>query len=387
MESIIREKFVYSKPEESSILQKIKSSIDQVHYIRRKNSDSPKKLEIKMSSSYILKDKAIDFSNFSETASEVKSEKIINHKKKNSASKFTTKIQFVKPQQRKQEDSPPVIEGENIFFPERRQITEKEEVSYNEDQENMSFISCENMTNKGKNNSNQKEKEIIDKARKEIDDLKKNKIFLQEKITTLQESLKKIEIIDKEEVSTFNSIESKLQKLENQQINPEEDLRFPEAVSKLSNLEAEIIKLKSLKDSSVFQYEEQLKDVYLKLKDLQECNEILTEMVTCFHKEPIFSDRDLQNAETFTDDLKLEAIGTIKLAGLLNSESILQEAYEKKEQLQLIKTELENEYKSIPDDSKSMINKRRKLELEFELSMNYSQLVSINNKIKRYTST
>ena len=83
--------------------------------------------------------------------------------------------------------------------------------------------------------------------------------------------------------------------------------------------------------------------------------------------------------------IKNEIIG-IKVSGLLNYESILEEALAKREQLLEVKTKLETEFKSLPNDSKSMSNKRRRLALEFELSMNYSQLISINNKIKRYSS-
>ena len=374
-------------PEGSSILQKLQSSIDYVRCVRRKNSDSPKKLEIKLSSSYILKDRALEFSSLTDPTPITPFIKLQSLTRPGLGSQFSTKVQFVKPMQITEEDSP------------RSASSQREKLNVEIDEDISSPGTSEILSNIDKNlefsqpmspvkpKSCGLEREILVKAKSEIQELRQNKARLQGKLNLLEESLQKLGEIDEEGASTLSSIEQKLEKLENQQLAPEEDGRLPEAMHKISNLESEIIKLKSLKDSSVVEYEEELKIVYHKLKDLHECNEILSEMVACFRKEPIFSSREMHNEETYTDNLALDTIGTIKLSGLLNSESILQEAHAKRELLQEIKEKLEQEYKSIPDDSKSMISKRRKLALEFELSMNYSQLVSITNKIKRYTSS
>ena len=343
-----------------------------------------------MSSSYILKDMAIEFSSLTDQTPDTKIIKLQNLKKPGLANQFSTKIQFVKPVQITEEDSPCSVssrkENPNFDIDDDISSPNTSEILLNIDK-NRDFPDIQHPTIPVKSKSCNLDKEILVKARSEIQELRRNKATLQGKLKLLEESLKKLEEIDEEGGSTLSSIEQKLEKLEKQQLAPEEDGRLPEAMHKISNLETEIIKLKSLKDSSVVEYEEELKVVYHKLKDLHECNEILSEMVACFRKEPIFSSREMQNEETYTDNLALGDIGTITLSGLLNSDSILQEAHAKREQLQQIKAKLEQEYKSIPDDSKSMVSKRRKLALEFELSMNYSQLVSISNKIKRYTSS
>lgn len=383
MEAICQENYSDGTP---SILHTLQSSIDYVRGVRRKNPDSPKKLEIKMSSSYILKDRAIEFSSLSEP-SESKVSRMVSLKKIDSASQFSTKVQFIKPIQITEEDSPCSVSSEKqekikkFFAGSAKQ--EKPALGFKKKEEN-SLI--REKFYEDKQEKFETERKMLMKVREEISELRKNKEKLQEKADGLRGSLKKIEEIDNEGAFTLNSIETKLEKLENQQLIPEEDTRLPEAMQKISNLESEILKLKKIKDSSVLHYEEQLKDVYIKLKNLHECNEILSEMVACFRSEPIFIPKDLQNAETFTEDFKMEEIGTIKLADLGNSEAILQEANAKLSQLQETKAKLESEYKSIPNDSKSMISKRRKLALEFELSLNYSQLVSIGNKIKRYTN-
>ena len=68
----------------------------------------------------------------------------------------------------------------------------------------------------------------------------------------------------------------------------------------------------------------------------------------------------------------------------MDSNAIIKELYQKKEELIKEKEKMETEYKSIPQSSKSMANKRRKQALELEISMNYSKLMSVNNKIKHY---
>jgi DNA repair exonuclease SbcCD ATPase subunit len=408
----------YNIKDEPSIIEKLKSSMDFVRGVKKKNSESPKKLEIKIGSSYILNEKSINFSNFL-TQSDQLSDNSLNSKPDSHfhispqtiPNKFTTKIEFVKPKQRDGEDSPCSVDSEplnsNKYIGLEIEINKTglenrlknisnsqnlEKIKIPQKSENLK--KAEKLGTFGKPENSEKpenlkilnQKEIIQKAKAEISELRRNKNQLQEKIFVLEDSLEKIEAIDQEEVSTVNSIEGKLERLERQQLRPEEDTRLREAISKISNLESEIVKLKSLKESSVSHYEEELKDVYHKLKDLQECNEILNEMVLCFKKEPILTNRNFLDSLPSTEPIKTEVIGTIKLSGLQNSQTVLQEAYEKKDQLMRTKDLLESEYKSLPEDSKSMANKRRKLALEFELSVNYSQLVSINNKIKRYTS-
>ena len=168
---------------------------------------------------------------------------------------------------------------------------------------------------------------------------------------------------------------------------------------KVQTLESEIRNLKSLKDSTVVGYEQELKVINHKLKDLQECNEILTEILACFRKEPLLIEAQLSKSPSVSPTTSLEAkdlkiskdfedkmMATIKLNELVDSQSRLEDAYKRRDQLMRNKEKLEAEYREIPSNSKSLTSKKRKLSLEYELSLNYSQLVAVNNKIKKYST-
>jgi hypothetical protein len=120
-----------------------------------------------------------------------------------------------------------------------------------------------------------------------------------------------------------------------------------------------------------------------KIEDLKECNEILKELMTCLQREPESEMKNMKNAETFIEKLKYEPEETIPLRKL-DPDYILTELLQQKEELVKEKEKMEAEYKTIPQTSKSMLNKRRKQKLELELSMNYNKLMSVNSKIKKY---
>ena len=85
-------------------------------------------------------------------------------------------------------------------------------------------------------------------------------------------------------------------------------------------------------------------------------------------------------------DFEDKMMATIKLNELVDSQSRLEDAYKRRDQLMRNKEKLEAEYREIPSNSKSLTSKKRKLSLEYELSLNYSQLVAVNNKIKKYST-
>jgi hypothetical protein len=398
-----------------------------------------------MTSSYILKDRSLDYQPSLTVIPEVHEDLPTLPDQSKTCSKFSTKIEFIKPKQRTSEESPTSVKShssEASSSPERFKSPVKE-VQILKDR----FLIHKEL-----------KKKSLEKARLEIDFLRKNKEKLQEKVLLLTQSLGRIEE-SKQEAETIKSIEFKLEKLELQQLAPEQDSRLPEAILKVKHLESEIKKLKSLKDSSIFGYEEELKTINLKLKDLQECNEILTEILACFRREPLllenspgqgkgsplevkdlYSDRknfdgdfkgvnlddkklnydgkknyfegdsprfDVKNSPSDkksspvnlknspvsirNSPLKLEneqkrMIGTIKLEQLIDKDNALEEIYTRRDQLMKSKEILEAEYREIPNNSKSLTSKKRKLSLEYQLSLNYSQLVSVNNKIKKLSS-
>lgn len=282
--------------EGDSILFKLKNSIDYVNCVRRKNPESPKKLEIKMDSSYILKDRALELNVLPSITNEHPPEKPTTHYRKASASQFGTRIQFVRPSQKSSEGSPCSVDSDKPRKPPLnnrfcQSPSTKEKRSPGSEKENSSILHKKYYdVEPTVKQSPFKEKDLIIKAKEEIMELRKNKERLSNRVNTLQVTLKKIQKAKKHENETIASIGAKLEKLEKQQIDPEEDPRLPQAIANVAKLESEIVQLKSLKNSSAFQYEEELKDVYHKLKDLKECNEILSEMLACFRKEPLFSD-------------------------------------------------------------------------------------------------
>lgn len=364
------EKFSYSKQDEDSILHRLKNSLDHIWSVRKKSINSPKRLEIQMSSSYILKDRSLDYTSPLTVIPELHEEHITQSDLSKNYSKFSTKIEFIKPKQRASEDSPTSVKSDssNQIESPPADFTAKFEQKVLEEKPKETKLF---------------KPELIKQARQEVIELIKAKEKLQTKVKNLTISLGRLKEF-KQESETMTSIESKLEKLEQQQLIPEEDSRLPEAIMKVRHLENEILKLKRLKDSSVLQYEEELKNINLKLKDLQECNEILTEILACFKKEPLLLEKAAE-VETLSPPPK-ELLNTIKLDELINSDSAFDEAYAKREQLIQTKEKLEAEYREIPSVSKSLSNKRRKLSLEYELSVNYSQLVAINNKLKKLES-
>lgn len=461
------EAHAYKLHEDDSILHRLKSSLDHVWSVRKRSADPPNRIEIQMSSSYILKDRSLDYKPSLTVIPEVHEDLTTQPDQPKPYSKFSTKIEFIKPKQRTSEDSPTSVKSgssEESCSP-GKQILEltpeptllKQKFKYpnlesikatpppapapvpvpnpkSNPQPHPTSTSISTPIPKPKAvlphqiqpSKPSQPNPMILKAKEEISNLHKNKANLIKKIELLSNSLSQIEDLSKMQASAPSNNEmsahllSQLEKLEHQQLAPESDSRLPEAVMKVQNLESEIKNLKSLKDSTVIGYEQELKVINHKLKDLQECNEILTEILACFRKEPLLVEsqmskspnmspsvnqdlRDLNNLNDLKDleDLKGlkglkglkdskefddKMMATIKLNELVDSQSILEDAYKKRDQIMRNKEKLETEYREIPSNSKSLTSKKRKLSLEYELSLNYSQLVAVNNKIKKYST-
>ena len=405
------EKFSYSNQDEDTILHRLKNSLDHIWSVRKKSINSPKRLEIQMSSSYILKDRSLDYTSPLTVIPELYEEHITQSDASKNCSKFSTKIEFIKPKQRISEDSPTSVKSDSSnhlespspdfsakfepkvleekpketknFKPELMKQARQDLIDLKKPIETRKQARQEVIELKKPQESKNFKPELMKQARQEVMELKKSKEKLQTKVENLTTSLGRLREF-KQESETVISIESKLQKLEQQQLIPEGDSRLPEAIMKVRHLESEIQKLKRLKDSSVLQYEEELENINLKLKDLQECNEILTEILACFKKEPLLLEKAVE-VEPLSPAPK-ELLNTIKLDELMDSDSAIEEAYVKREQLIQTKEKLEAEYREIPSVSKSLSSKRRKLSLEYELSINYSQLVAINGKLKKLES-
>ena len=410
--------------EEDNILHRLKYSLDHVWSVRKRSADPPNRIEIQMSSSYILKDRSLDYKPFLTVIPEVHEELVTQPDQAKACSKFSTKIEFFKPIQRDSEESPSGAKSDSseLTRSPSKQISEsspdlitaKPHFQFS----NLHRSNPASSPNPLQNAKPARPSPLILKAKEEISLLHHNKQNLLLKIQQLSNSLSQLESLHQSHPAapcnydvTMNLL-SHLEKLERQQLAPESDARLPEAAVKVQNLESEIKNLKSLKDSSVVGYEQELKVINHKLKDLQECNEILTEILACFRKEPLLVEDQGRKSwelspggESFNDLRKIEGsegcegfegfegfkefddkmIATVKLEDLLDQQGRLEDVYRRRKEIIRAKEKLEAEYKEIPCDSKCLANKKRKVSLEYELSINYSQLVAANNKIKKYS--
>ena len=232
-------------------------------------------------------------------------------------------------------------------------------------------------------------RELLGKAQSELMILGENKVFLERKIKEMNENLCEVSSIHIEEQSALLSIINKLDKLEDiaiKESNERRAVKIPNVIEKISSLEFNYNNLKACEEGSLKNFREELGQVNHKIQDLKECNNILKELVFCLHKEPVYITKTMQNAETSMDFYPEGKSETIPMSKIMDSQAILQDLYEKRDQLVRDKEKMESEYKLIPQDSKSISNKRKKQALELELSMNYSKLMSITNKIKNYAA-
>lgn len=208
-------------------------------------------------------------------------------------------------------------------------------------------------------------------------------------MNSINESLCEISAVHIEEQSALLNIINRLDSIEDlakKDLSRNDTEKVPKMIEKISKLEWNYHSFKTGKEGSMKQFDEEVSQVNYKIQDLKECNNILKELVFCLHKEPVYLTKHVQNAETSMDLGNTERVETISMAKIVDSQGILGELQAKKAQLVEEKEKMEHEYKSIPADSKSMANKRRKQALELELSMNYSKLMSVTNKIKKYKS-
>lgn len=405
--------------EEDTILHRLKYSLDHVWSVRKRSADPPNRIEIQMSSSYILKDRSLDYKPILTVIPEVHEDLPTLPDQTKPSSKFSTKIEFFKPIQRESEESPTSVKSDTseVLSPLGKQIPEPHP---NPNPIPIPIKPCFQFPKpqapipsslpQPKSNPVHPSPQLL-KAKSEISLLHQNKQKLVNKIHFLSNTLSQFQDLEQVHPSTPCNYEmsinllTHLEKLERQQLAPESDTRLAEAVIKVQNLESEIKNLKSLKDSTVIGYEQELKVINLKLKDLQECNEILTEILACFRKEPLFIENqerkswdlagndnlnDLRKIGNFEDFEEFKEFDDKIMASVVDDELLdqqgrLDEVYKKRREIIKAKEKLEAEYKEIYCNSKSVVSNKRKVSLEYELSINHSQLVAADNKIKMYS--
>ncbi|OMJ96349.1 hypothetical protein SteCoe_89 [Stentor coeruleus] len=228
--------------------------------------------------------------------------------------------------------------------------------------------------------------QIMQNVTKDLKTLNENQSLIEKKTKSMGINLSQINSSHLRTQSEVQTIMSKLSELESSEIpenkndQPVKVLQFIEKISKIeSNYESFVDR----SNENMKNMQKEMLDANHKIQDLKECNEILTELVTCLQKEPLITKKIVHDAETFMESPRYELGETISLEKL-GPESIAGEFMKKREQLIAEKEKMEMEYRNIPHNSKSMANKKRKQALEMELSMNYSKLMSINGKIKKY---
>lgn len=228
--------------------------------------------------------------------------------------------------------------------------------------------------------------QIMQNVTKDLKTLNENQNLIEKKTRSMGLNLSQINSSHLRTQSDVQGIMTKLSELESFEIPEKKDeepgkvLQFIEKISKIeSNYESFVDR----SNENMKNMQKEMLDANHKIQDLKECNEILTELVTCLQKEPLIVKKSVQDAETYMESPRYDLGDTISLEKL-GPESIAGEFMKKREQLLIEKEKMEMEYRNIPHNSKSMANKKRKQALEMELSMNYSKLMSISSKIKKY---
>lgn len=229
--------------------------------------------------------------------------------------------------------------------------------------------------------------DLINKAREELSSLTRNQESIHQKVGKINESLTKLSSAHVEEQNAMLSIINKLDILETiaEKEHEAKIEKVSNVIEKVSKLETNYSYLRHHGTDSLKNFKEEMKEVNYKLQDLKESGEILKELVICLGKEPIVVSKSVQNAETFMDD-EVTVKEEFVVLDRLDPENVLNDLMQQKESMVREKERMESEYRTIPQNSKSMTNKRRKQALELELSMNYTKLMALNSKIKKYAN-
>ena len=353
-----------------SVLSLLQKSIESLQSLRRDRSSSPYRLKFSFSPCYPQIEKPLQVSKNREitTASTSSNFSPVKLARSNQASR---KNLFSVPRTnssdpRRALPSKPL--GEIVSKDKLNEIKRKIDFGQEEDEEIAKF-------------------NLIHKAREELSCLTKNQESIHQKVWKINENLTKLSSTHVEEQSAMLSIINKLGILETI-AEKEQEVKIESVanvIEKVSKLETNYSYLRHHGADCLKNFKEEMKEVNYKLQDLKESGEILKELVICLGKEPIVVKRSVQNAETFMDDeisVKEETV----LLERLDPENVLNDLMQQKEIMVKEKERMENEYRNIPQNSKSMTNKRRKQTLELELSMNYSKLMALNSKIKKFAN-
>lgn len=360
----------------SSVLGVLKRSLDSLHELRQSRKSSPCRLKISFSPGYhmvekalsVLKDKGTVTASTSSQFSPMKQSIHSYLKSKNNLSTIS-RTQTPDPKRGLSYYKPSKLKAANVL----ESIVKK--LNFNED-------SVASPKHPNKNSA------LLSQALKEIKELNTSQSLMKEKIMQLNESLTKLSTAHVEEQSAMLSITNKLDTLESLASADQESKKHsivPKVIEKISKLESNYSYLKSHNEDKTRNFREEMKEVNYKLQDLKECGEILKELVVCLGKEPGLSRKNVENKETVMDFDGFVKEETVLLEKI-HPDNVLNELLSQKEELLSEKEKMENEYRNIPHFSKSMNNKRRKQALELELSLNYSKLMTVNNKIKRFAN-
>ena len=409
--------------DKNSVLCILQTSVDDLHSLRKSRSPMPSRLLTCQSTMNSLKDKPInnskdDLKSFhlsiasnSTVKRNYRSGKLLNQEKIASSLLNSRNVSSEKMPSKSQRINnfsnhfnKQILAKKIIFIEDnnKKKINKDIDCNYIEKRsKNIQFLK-ENQQIEKSNEKNigksvekniekniEKNREIFEKTKNDIQVLNENKIILERKIRNIKENLCKVSSMHVEEQTAMLSIVNKLDRLEdlaNQQNLERKNWKIPSVIEKVSRLEDNCTSIISYNESSFNNFKEQIGEINNKLQDLKECNNILQELVATLQKEPLIDKKILKNVETSTEIMRYEKIETISLLKISDPEEILKDLYEKKNQLLIEKEKMENEYKSIPKNSKSMSNKRRRQILELDLSINYSKLIEISNKIKKYTN-
>ena len=368
-----RDSLFRSNVKADSVLSLLQKSLESLHSLRRDRSSSPCRLKISFSPGYPLAEKSLHVNKDQGTITASTSAGFSPQKLSVQSSQGSRSNFFSLPRTSSCSAKRPLayqLAGKTRNLAKFEEI--KRKINFEEEDED------EQLTSKH---------DLIHKAREELSYLSRNQETIHQKIGKINENLSKLSSAHVEEQNAMLSIINKLDTLEAMAEREQEGKieKVSKVIEKVCKLETSYSYLKHHGADNLKNFREEMKEVNYKLQDLKECGETLKELVICLGKEPIVVRRSVQNAETFMDDEASVKEETV-LLDKLDPENVLNDLMQQKEMLVREKERMESEYRTIPQNSKSMTNKRRKQTLELELSMNYSKLMALNSKIKKYAN-
>ena len=167
--------------------------------------------------------------------------------------------------------------------------------------------------------------------------------------------------------------------------------KLSDLFEKISNLEFEAERIKRENTEVETLYHQSLNEIYEKIEKLKVENKALTDIIL---SSPIATSpkhslqREIKKKMNLDNSEKKCMHAEISLKKVIEEDKqdqeLLTDIYNEKELLEQKQLKIENELREIPENSKSMANKKKKQTLENDYIKNQSRLEELNEKIQNF---